>query len=258
MSDISQPVYTQIELYKPLIIKPEQFLANYEYPIADFVDYKPGGNGKKDIPYLSYSHAFRIFRQQHPGWEVACAVNPATGGVLFTEVDRLSYFIKSYIHDGERRSEAYYCSLLSMSNQGLHPDDTRQDKYTNKQKLVVDSALVGKAAFRAKVKAIALFTGIGLKLWTGEDLADEMIDKKMKLIARVEELASKLETLTGEKVTEAFSFNHMSSEAEIVRLGGELKERLTAVESGSMSPAKTTKATAKKTKEDVAEEALAS
>lgn len=242
---------TSIELYTPLTIDPDTFWNNYNLDIEDFVERhkakedaqsKGGANQlKKDILYLSYSHAFRLFRTNHPGWEVDCAVNPRTGGYLFEELDRRGYFIKSYIHDGRKRSAAYYNGILTMSGQGINPDDVKSDYKSGTPKkspigdyiYTVDSQLINKAVYRAMVKAIALFTGIGLKLWTGDDLSQDVLDAKMTLITNVQKLSQNYTALTGKTFPEVDTLSYMSDEGEIKRIGRNLQLALNEAKSAS-------------------------
>lgn len=234
--------------YSPLIIKPEDFIANYNLDIEDFVEQhkakedaqsKGGANQlKRPILYMSYSHAIRLLRSRHPELEVDCVRNFATGGYIFQEIDRLGYFILSYVHDGKSRSALYYNAMLTMSGQGIHPDDVKSDYKTGKPKLtptgntisVVDSAAANKAYYRALVKAIAMVTGIGLKLWTGDDLADEIVDAKMILINNVKKLNDLYYQLQGEDYEGVAQLDYTSSEAEIKRVGKSLQLAYKALE----------------------------
>lgn len=235
-----------VKLYQPLVINPDKFISNYNIDIEDFVERhkakedaqnKGGANQvKRDILYMSYSHAIRLFRMNHPGLEVDCVRNPQTGGYLFEELDRRGYFVQSYVHDGQRRSATYYNALLTMSGQGINPDDIKSDYKTGKAKLtadgktisVVDSQAINKAVYRAMVKAIALVTGIGLKLWTGDDLSEDILDAKGVLISNVLRLAEQYAKVTGSKFEPAYNLNYMSGEAEIKEVGRQLQLALNA------------------------------
>ena len=273
-------VYPQIELYEPLTIDPEKFISNYNLYIKPFVDkheekekaQSKNGQLKRPILYLSYSHAMRLFRENHPGLEVACAVNPLTGGYLFAEVDRRGYFMKSFVHDGKRRSEAFYNALLTMSGQGIHPDDVQVDYTTKKPKLnglgkpvlTVNNQSINKLYYRSIVKAIGMVTGIGLKLWTGEDLSDEVLEAKMNLLNRVAQLNSQYSALVGSPWEEASELSHISDNDEIIRIGTELKQRIEDIKSGKLNrpenstPTKASKSPKAPKANEEPEEALAS
>jgi hypothetical protein len=220
-----------IKLYPTLHLAPEIFLENYNIDISEYTerhkakeDAQKGGSA---ITYMSYSHAFRLFRTRHPGWEVDCVVNPLTGGYVFEEIDRRGYFVKSFIHDGSCRSAAYYNALLTMSGQGVHPDDVKSDYQTKKPKLsplgnpiyVTDSQSINKAVYRAKVKAIALCTGIGLKLWTGDDLSEDVLDAKLTLLTQVKAVAAKYTSLSGLELMGVNNLDYTCSEQEIRDFG---------------------------------------
>lgn len=200
----------KLDPVKPLEIAPEIFLENYNLPIDNLVEHhsakENNQKGGKSILYLSYSHALRLLRIRHPDLDAHCVMNPATGGYLFTEVDRRGYFMLSYVSSADgRRSSLYYNAYLTMSGQGVHPDDVKADKNGQPKSLntgelipLVDSQGINKLYYRSLTKAIGLATGLGLKLWTGDDLSQEIIDEKNNLLMQVQALGKEYTTLTGE------------------------------------------------------------
>lgn len=248
----------EIKLFEPLIIPPLEFGDNYNIDISDYVERhkakedaqsKGGANQlKRDILYMSYSQAIRLLRSKYPTLEVSCVVNPLTGGYVFEDLDRRTYFVRAYVHDGYRRSEAFYSPILSMSGQGIHPDDVKSDYKSGKPKLnsvgqaiyTIDGAAINKAIYRAYVKAIALVTGIGLKLWTGDDLSEEVHEAKLALITNVRKLAEQLNKLTGQTYAEVNDLDYTTPEGEVKRLGRTLQQALLEAKSPTKSLASST------------------
>lgn len=192
------------KLYPVLTCPRDKFDEMYNYDVSELVESntfkEKSQKGGGSILYLSYSHAVRIFRQSFSdlGIEFACAENPKTGGYVFEELNSTGYFIKSFIHDGYRRSEMYYYGILNSANQTTFPDDVDKN-----DKPVGNAQLFNKSYYRAIVKAIALWSGLGLKLWTGEDLSSEMIDEltvtKEKMITGIKKLAIEFKLKFGQE-----------------------------------------------------------
>ena len=226
------------------VIPPDIYLENYNLPIDDCVERHTAKEtaqkgSSKQILYMSYSHAFRLLRTRHPELEVACAINPYTNSPVFKEIDDLGYFIYSFVYNKKTgaRSAYYYNAILTMSGQGIFPGDIQLDYKTGAPKLdsrkqplrVLNSQGINKAVRRAEVKAIALATGIGLKLWTGDDLSEEVLDAKMELISKVQSLFNDLQAASVECTMAELTY--MSSTAEIMAEGKRLKGFLPKKES---------------------------
>lgn len=248
------------KLALPLVISPERFDQGYNYPIEQLVDSRPGG--KTQVKYLSYTHAFRIFKTLFPELNVECMVNPTSGSYVWEEADGRGFYIKPYIHDGVRVSSIFYFAVLTTSMGPVMPGEVVMSKNytTNKQEVktfntatdpealvVLNTATINKAFYRAMTKVIALVTGIGLKLWTGDDLTDPVVEepvapvvaavsKKFRLVTKIKELLTKYEG-TGkvyplsDKEKQAVStypnFNEsLITEEELTSLGKGVKDAL--------------------------------
>lgn len=225
-------------LYSPLTIDPDRFEEAYNLDISEYVErnkfredaMSKGGKIalKRDILYLSYSHAIRLFRMNFPELEVDLYTNPLNGGYVFEEIGGRGYFVKAFIHDGVRRSSPVYYGILNTSGASIFPTDLDKDRATGKfieGKFVANVALFNKSVYRAQVKAIALVTGIGLKLWTGQDLNEEILDEKLQKIAAIENLALQYKKLTGVDYILP-NLDYTCSNTEINRYGKELKKAL--------------------------------
>lgn len=206
MLDSDEKVY-------PLAISPERFNSAYNIDISPYIvrhTFKESAQKtNKEINYLSYSHAYRLFRTHFPELEVGMEVNTATGGYVFREVADRGFFIKSYVYTRDadgllRRSASYYYPILTVSGLAVYPNDPviKKDFKSGEFKAidgqyVADIQLINKSVQRSIVKAIALTTGIGLKLWTGDDVGEEVVDRKFQALSLLQSLAQELGQLSG-------------------------------------------------------------
>lgn len=166
-----------------LIIPPDIFEENYNIPLTSLVDrhtFRESVNkGKTVINYLSHALATKIFRVRHPDLVVVMHKNPDNNSYIFEEAYNGGFYMRGHIEDNEgNTSEEVYFALLTTANVAI-----TKDKFTAKD--------VNTAFARAKTKIIAIVTGIGLKLWTGDDLSDEIKDEKLAMLKVVYSMADK-------------------------------------------------------------------
>lgn len=190
----------QVTLYKPLVIDPERFIRAYNIDITDFVinnSYRESAQkGKKEILYLPYAKAIELKNVHFPELAADCVVNPLTGGYAFEEVNSSGFFMRAYMHNGVERSPLFYYGVLDTVGKNIYPSSliSAQQKLKTEGKEYDATHLQGNAQefnkqyLRALTKAIALVTGIGLKLWTGEDLSDEALQQRISMIEKVKSL----------------------------------------------------------------------
>lgn len=238
----TEGIYGKVILYKPLVVDHERFMDAYNTDISEYVERhnqrEQAMKGGKQIMYLSYSHAYRLFRSKFPELEVDCVINPMTGGFVFADIDSRTWYINSYVHDGYRRSQLYYFPILNTLNgMGIFPDDVRKTKEGKpiEGKYIIDGQLINKSIQRAIVKAIALTTGLGLKLWTGDDLSEELVDEKTQLIAKLYQLADAYKNQTGNDYTGVNNLSYISTTGEIERVKVELTDLLKAAKANKAS-----------------------
>lgn len=190
----------------PLTISPERYMEAYNLDITSYVErhtFKESAQkGGSQIFYMSYSHAYRLFRTYFPELEVTNVPNQETGGYIHKEIDDRGYFTKPFVYarglDGVvYSSPEYYYPILTVSGQAVYPNDlvVKKDYSTGKSapspgNYVADIQLFNKSIQRGLVKAIALTTGIGLKLWTGDDLDSTVMDKKFSILDHLNKLAA--------------------------------------------------------------------
>ena len=134
-------------LFAPLEISPAAFTAAYELPIGEHVE-----KNYKGLSYLSWPFAFRYLKEQFPTLYVAFEES-AMGWPVFGQIG--CWLLRPYLTDGCRRTPALVFPLMDNKHNALKELDARS---------------VSDNIQRASVKCIATFTGLGLKLYSGEDI----------------------------------------------------------------------------------------
>jgi len=133
--------------FSPLEISPEAFTKAYELPIGEHVE-----KNYKGLSYLSWPFAFRYLKEQFPGVFVAFEEKEAGWPVFGQEG---CWLLRPYLTDGIKRTPALVFPLMDNKHNALKQLDARA---------------VSDNIQRASVKVIATFTGLGLKLYAGEDI----------------------------------------------------------------------------------------
>ena len=146
--------------FNPLEISPEAFTKAYELPIGDHVE-----KNYKGLSYLSWPFAFRYLKEQFPTVYVAFEEKEAGWPVFGQEG---CWLLRPYLTDGMKRTPALVFPLMDNKHNALKQLDARA---------------VSDNIQRASVKCIATFTGLGLKLYAGEDIpkADEETTSRLPL-----------------------------------------------------------------------------
>jgi hypothetical protein len=134
-------------LFSPLSITAEQFLKAYDLPIGEHVE-----KNYKGLSYLSWPFAFRYLKQEFPGLYVAFEES-TLGWPVFGQNG--CWLLRPYLTDGCSRTPALVFPLMDNKHNALKELDARA---------------VSDNIQRASVKCIATFTGLGLKLYSGEDI----------------------------------------------------------------------------------------
>ena len=150
-------------LFSPLSITAEQFLQAYDLPIGEHVE-----KNYKGLSYLSWPFAFRYLKQEFPGLYVAFEES-TLGWPVFGQIG--CWLLRPYLTDGCSRTPALVFPLMDNKHNALKELDARA---------------VSDNIQRASVKCIATFTGLGLKLYSGEDIpkSDEKEQPKLALRQR--------------------------------------------------------------------------
>jgi hypothetical protein len=158
MDPTSQAMMTErsLGMFQPLEISPESFQAAYDLPIGEHVE-----KNYKGLSYLSWPFAFRYLKDQYPSFFVAFE-EKTVGWPVFGEEG--CWLLRPYLTDGTKRTPALVFPLMDNKHNALTKLDARA---------------VSDNIQRASVKCIATFTGLGLKLYAGEDIpkADDAAPK---------------------------------------------------------------------------------
>ncbi len=137
----------QLGMFQPLEIPADAFTKAYELPIGEHVE-----KNYKGLSYLSWPFAFRYLKEQFPGFFVAFEES-TIGWPVFGQEG--CWLLRPYITDGMKRTPALVFPLMDNKHNALAKLDARA---------------VSDNIQRASVKCIATFTGLGLKLYAGEDI----------------------------------------------------------------------------------------
>jgi hypothetical protein len=148
-------------IFQPLEIKPDEFTKAYELAIGEHVE-----KNYKGLSYLSWPFAFRYLKECFPSFYVAFE-EKTTGWPVFGQEG--CWLLRPYLTDGIKRTPALVFPIMDNKHNAVKELDARQ---------------VSDNIQRASVKCIATFTGLGLKLYSGEDIPkgdDEKAAPKLPL-----------------------------------------------------------------------------
>lgn len=134
-------------IFAALEIPPDKFTAAYELPIGEHVE-----KNYKGLSYLSWPFAFRHLKEQFPTFFVAFEESTVGWPVFGKEG---CWLLRPFLTDGCRRTPALVFPLMDNKHNAL---------------VELNARAVSDNIQRASVKCIATFTGLGLKLYSGEDI----------------------------------------------------------------------------------------
>ena len=150
--------------FQPLEISPEAFTAAYDAAIGDHVE-----KNYKGLSYLSWPFAYRYLKEHFPTLFVAFE-EASLGWPVFGQEG--CYLLRPYLTDGIKRTPALVFPLMDNKHNALAKLDARA---------------VSDNIQRASVKAIATFTGLGLRLYAGEDIPKADDEKALPTVALQQE-----------------------------------------------------------------------
>lgn len=147
-------------IFAALEIAPEAFSKAYDLPIGEHVE-----KNYKGLSYLSWPFAFRYLKEQFPTFFVSFE-EIAIGWPVFGKEG--CWLLRPFLTDGCRRTPALVFPLMDNKHNAL---------------VELNARAVSDNIQRASVKCIATFTGLGLKLYSGEDIpkSDEKESAKLPL-----------------------------------------------------------------------------
>lgn len=138
-------------MFAPLEISAEQFAAAYDTPdIGPHIE-----KDYKGLSYLSWPFAYRYLKEHFPTFFVAFE-EKTLGEVAFGCPG--AYYLRPYLTDGSRRTVALVFPIMDRKHNAIKE---------------LDGRAISDNCQRAAVKAIATFTGLGLRLYAGEDIPKE-------------------------------------------------------------------------------------
>jgi hypothetical protein len=162
-------------IFAALEIPPEKFTAAYELAIGEHVE-----KNYKGLSYLSWPFAFRHLKEQFPTFFVSFEES-AIGWPVFGKEG--CWLLRPFLTDGCRRTPALVFPLMDNKHSAL---------------VELNARAVSDNIQRASVKCIATFTGLGLKLYSGEDIpkSDEKESAKLPLQQETTKPAARTSTKT--------------------------------------------------------------
>ena len=172
-------------VFSPLEILPEAFTKAYELPIGEHVE-----KNYKGLSYLSWPFAFRYLKEQFPTLFVAFEES-TVGWPVFGQTG--CWLLRPYLTDGCRRTPALVFPIMDNKHNAVKELDARQ---------------VSDNIQRASVKCIATFTGLGLKLYSGEDIPTSDEKEPSKLPLQQETTKPAARASTAKAAVAAFAATH--------------------------------------------------
>jgi hypothetical protein len=162
-------------IFAALEIPPEKFTAAYELAIGEHVE-----KNYKGLSYLSWPFAFRHLKEQFPTFFVSFEES-SIGWPVFGKEG--CWLLRPFLTDGCRRTPALVFPLMDNKHNAL---------------VELNARAVSDNIQRASVKCIATFTGLGLKLYSGEDIpkSDEKESAKLPLQQETTKPAARTSTKT--------------------------------------------------------------
>lgn len=138
-------------IFTPLEITAEAFKAAYDTPdIGPHIE-----KDYKGLSYLSWPFAYRYLKEHFPTLFVAFE-EKTVGEVVFGGPGY--YYLRPYLTDGMRRTVALIFPVMDRKHNAIQQ---------------LDGRAISDNCQRAAVKCIATFTGLGLRLYAGEDIPKE-------------------------------------------------------------------------------------
>lgn len=138
-------------MFAPLEITSEQFTKAYDTSeIGPHIE-----KDYKGLSYLSWPFAYRYLKEHFPTLFVAFE-EKTLGEVVFGCPG--AYYLRPYLTDGSRRTVALVFPIMDRKHNAIKE---------------LDGRAISDNCQRAAVKAIATFTGLGLRLYAGEDIPKE-------------------------------------------------------------------------------------
>jgi hypothetical protein len=158
-----------------LIVPGAKFLEAYNLDVRDFVERDYNG-----VRYMSWSYAWYLLKQYFPNYYVSLEKPLSDEGIDYFPTPG-GAVLRPFVVDAMtgKRTQALYYPVQDSRHKSVATPDTMT---------------LNKNIQRAYTKAIACYCGIGLRLYTGEDLENT---EKHSYLDRIRELAEEYRELYG-------------------------------------------------------------
>jgi hypothetical protein len=163
------------------------FKENYDLEINEFVEVLPkGDNGGGDLSYLSWAYALKLAREEDPTFTFKVIKTP-TGDLVHES--KAGLFVMTEVSYNGTTYEMFLPVMDTKNNAMTFQEQVieRKKKDGSTYNTIIPAANamnINKTIMRCLVKNIAYATGIGLKLYAGEDLdKEELSINNMKSVA---------------------------------------------------------------------------
>ncbi|DAA89111.1 TPA: topoisomerase [Candidatus Gastranaerophilales bacterium HUM_5] len=160
-------------------------------------------NGKTVLDYLSWTFAWAEFKKAYPDGDYEILKFEKGGHLVPYMYDETGYMVCTKVRDGEGQELEMWLPVMDSNNKAMKSEPY---EYTTKygSKTVERASMfdVNKAIMRCLVKNIAMY-GIGLYIYSGEDLPEKLAETEEEKEAKREESRKSLSALIRECKTEA-------------------------------------------------------
>jgi len=204
-----------------LTIPTDKYIELYNLDVSAYID------KKQNFAYISWSWAWHLLKIHFPHFIVTHHESP----------EGLSYFVDPYTKEGYIRpyiidlsTDKYSVSvdfpMLNFKNQAIK---IYEEKYKDGEPNLIpltNRMEIQKNVFRAYTKCIAMVTGIGLKLWNGEDLDNSERESYISRILSLGEVYKKDVGLEHPEINKIYTMTNQ----DLLRFGKELKGEISKLE----------------------------
>jgi len=140
--------------FDPLVINADTFNSLYNYNIKKYIERRGSGGSSFKASYLSWGHAYKILKQELPEIMVDFEKAP-DGSVAHYYGDARTASVHPFLTNGKQRTSSICFPIMDNRFGAVEEPDARE---------------ISDACQRGAVKAIAIYTGLGLPLYNGEDI----------------------------------------------------------------------------------------
>lgn len=165
---------------------------------------------KNNMDYLSWAYAWSLLKQNYPSAQRIVYEDQSTGWNYFTD-GRTAWVKVGIVVEGLEHID--YLPIMDFRNQAIPIEKVNQFE-------------VNKSIQRSTAKAIAMH-GLGLQLWTGEDLPSEVIPTQPSVTKEKQSSQVSLMTLKVDDENWGKVLNYISQnpQLDLVKIGKQLSRK---------------------------------